>query len=98
MQGGTTFHFVTGGIDEALALARQAAGDKDVKIGGGVSTIRHYLQAGAIDTMHLACAPVLLGQGEALFAGIDLHALGYTITDRQSTDHATHLSFERKAP
>ena len=69
MEGGTTFYFVSGGIEEALRLAKQAAGDKDVKIGGGVSTVRQYLQAGLIDSLHFALAPVALGQGEALLTG-----------------------------
>ncbi len=96
MEGGTTFHFVTGGIEEALALAKAAAGKKDVKIGGGVSTVRQYLQAGLVDSMHLASAPVLLGRGEALFAGLDLSALGYSVVERKASDHATHLVIERK--
>ena len=91
MEGGTTFYFVTGGIEEALRLAKQAAGDKDVKIGGGVSTVRQYLQAGLIDSMHLACAPVVLGQGEALFAGLDLRAMGFSVTEHEATEHATHV-------
>ncbi len=95
MEGGTTFHFVTGGIEEALALAKQAAGSKDVKIGGGVSTVRQYLKAGLIDSLHIASVPVLLGQGEALFDGLDLHALGFSITDRQTSEYATHLVLEK---
>jgi dihydrofolate reductase len=95
MEGGTTFHFVTGGIEEALALAKKAAGSKDVKIGGGVATVRQYLQAGLVDSLHLASAPVLLGQGENLFNGIDLHALGFSLADRQPSEHATHLVFEK---
>lgn len=91
MEGGTTFHFVTGGIEEALTLAKQAAGDKDVKIGGGVSTVQQYLQAGMIDSIHLALAPVALGQGEALLTGIDLPALGFSVTEHEATQHATHL-------
>src|SRR3954470_2796480 len=79
MEGGTTFYFVTEGIESALAQAKAAAGDLDVKIGGGVSTVRQYLLAGAIDEMHLAISPVLLGQGESLFEGLDLPALGYRI-------------------
>src|ERR1700757_4590759 len=71
MEGGTTFHFVTDGIEVALAQAKAAAGDLDVKIGGGVSTIRQYLLAGAIDELHLAQSPGLLGSGEALFVGLD---------------------------
>jgi dihydrofolate reductase len=91
MEGGTTFYFIRDGIEEALRLAKQAAGDKDVKIGGGVSTVRQYLQAGLIDSLHLALAPVLLGQGEALLRGIDLRALGFSVTEHEATEHATHL-------
>lgn len=96
MQGGTTFYFVTGGIEEALERAKEAAGEKDVKIGGGVSTVRQYLEAGLIDSLHLAMAPVLLGQGESLFQGLDLHALGYAVTGRESSEHATHLTLEKR--
>jgi dihydrofolate reductase len=95
MGGGTTFHFVTEGIEAALRLARAAAGDKDVKIGGGVATVRQYLRAGHIDTLHLALAPVVLGQGEALFEGIDLRALGYRVTERVATEHAQHIVLTR---
>jgi dihydrofolate reductase len=95
MEGGTTFYFVTGGIGEALERAKQAAGDKDVKIGGGVSTVRQYLMAGLIDSLHLASVPVLLGQGEALFEGLDLHALGFSVTDRKASEYATHLTLEK---
>ena len=96
MEGGTTFHFVTGGIEEALRQAKQAAGDKDIKIGGGVSTVRQYLQAGLVDSIHLAVAPVLLGTGEALFAGLNLPALGFSITEKKTTDHATHIVLEKR--
>lgn len=95
MEGGTTFHFVTGGIEEALNRAKEAAGNKDVKIGGGVSTVRQYLAARLIDSLHLAQSPTLLGQGEPLFQGLDLHALGYSITQRTPSDHATHLVLEK---
>lgn len=95
MEGGTRFHFVTEGIDAALQQARAAAVDKDVKIAGGVSTVRQYLRAGHIDELHLAVAPVVLGQGEALFAGIDLHALGYGVTEHMATEHATHIVLGR---
>ncbi|GGG75452.1 dihydrofolate reductase family protein [Edaphobacter dinghuensis] len=91
MEGGTTFYFVTGGIEEALRLAKQAAGDKDIKIGGGVSTVRQYLQAGLIDSLQLALSPVALGQGEALLSGIDLRALGFSVTEHVATEHATHV-------
>jgi dihydrofolate reductase len=95
MEGGTTFHFVTGGIEEALRLAKQAAGDKDVKIGGGVSTVRQYLQAGLIDSLHFALAPVVLGQGEALFTGLDLSALGFSVTEHRASEQATHFILEK---
>lgn len=95
MEGGTTFHFVTGGIEEALTLARKAAGTKDIKIGGGVSTVRQSLQAGLIDSMHLALGPVLLGQGERLLDGIDLRALGFSVTRRETSEHATHFVLEK---
>jgi dihydrofolate reductase len=95
MEGGTTFYFVTGGIEEALARAKKAAGDKDVKIGGGISTVRQYLTAGLIDSLHVALAPVLLGEGEALFAGLDLRALGFSVTGRKDTEKATHFVLER---
>ena len=95
MEGGTTFHFVTDGIEQALAQAKAAAGDLDVKIGGGVSTVRQYLLAGAIDEMHLALSPVVLGRGEALFAGIDLPGLGYRVTEVVPTELATHILLTR---
>ena len=91
MEGGTVFHFVTDGIEAALERARAAAGDKNVKIGGGVSTVRQYLQAGLVDEMHLALSPVVLGRGEALFAGIDLPALGFSVTEHVATEAATHI-------
>ena len=91
MKGGTTFHFVTDGIEAALARAREAAGGKDVRLGGGVSTVRQYLQAGLVDEMHLAISPVLLGSGEALLAGIDLPALGFKVAEHVATQAATHV-------
>jgi dihydrofolate reductase len=97
MQGGTTFHFVTGGIEEALRLAKAAAGEKDVKIGGGVSTVRQYLRAGLVDTVHLALAPVVLGDGEALFAGLNLPNLGFSVTEHRATKRAMHVVLERRA-
>jgi len=96
MEGGTTFYFVTSGIEEALRLAKQAAGDKDVKIGGGVSTVRQYLRAGLIDSLQFAFAPVVLGQGEALFPGLDLRALGFSVTEHTATEHATHVVLEKQ--
>jgi dihydrofolate reductase len=95
MAGGTTFHFVTSGIEDALARAKAAAGDLDVRLGGGVSTIRQYLVAGLVDELHLAFSPVLLGEGEALFAGLDLPALGYRVVRQEPTELATHVFLAR---
>ncbi len=91
MEGGTTFYFVTDGVESALAQARAAAGEKDIRIGGGVATVRQYLALGAIDEIHLAIAPVVLGRGEALFAGIDLPGLGFSVTEHVATARATHV-------
>jgi dihydrofolate reductase len=91
MRGGTVFHFVTEGIDAALQQARDAAGTLDVRLGGGVATIRQYLRAGHIDELHLALSPVLLGRGENLFEGLDLPALGYRVVERVAGEGATHL-------
>jgi dihydrofolate reductase len=91
MEGGTTFHFVTDGIHAALRRAMDAAAGKDVRVGGGVATVREYLRAGLIDEMHLAIAPVLLGSGEHLLGGIDLKELGYTCTQHVPTQQATHV-------
>ncbi len=96
MAGGTTFHFVTDGIHAALARAREAAGGQDVRLGGGVATIREYLTVGLVDEMHLALAPVLLGAGENLWAGLDLHALGYQCTGCTPGEKATHLTVGRR--
>jgi dihydrofolate reductase len=95
MEGGTTFIFVTDGVETALERARLAAKGLDVKIGGGAETVRQYLRAGLIDELHIALSPVLLGQGEAIFAGIDLPALGYRVTEHQATNHATHFVLSR---
>jgi dihydrofolate reductase len=97
MEGGTVFHFVTGGIDAALARARDAAGGRDIRIGGGAATIRQYLSTRAIDELHLAVSPVLLGGGEPLLAGIDLPALGYAITEHVPTAKATHVVISKRA-
>lgn len=91
MKGGTTFHFITGGIHEALERARDVAKGQDVRVGGGVATIRQYLQAGLIDEMHLAISPTLLGRGEALLAGIDLTAQGFRCTEHVGTAKAQHV-------
>jgi len=98
MEGGTVFHFITDGIHEALRLARQAAGDKDIRIGGGAATIRQYLRERLIDELHLAIAPVLLGRGEPLFEGLDLPALGYHCTRHVGTPAATHVILTKQAP
>ena len=95
MRGGTTFHFVTGGIDAALARAREAAGGKDVRLGGGVATIRQCLQAGLVDEMHLAISPVLLGAGEHLLSGVDMARLGYRCAEHVPTANATHAVLTR---
>jgi dihydrofolate reductase len=95
MDGGTIFHFVTDGIEAALMRARAVSDGKDVRIGGGVSTIRQYLTARLIDEMHLAVSPTLLGGGESLLAGLDLPALGYSCTERIATDKATHYTIAR---
>ena len=95
MEGGTTFIFVTAGIEAALHQAKHAANGRDVKIGGGVETVRQYLRAGLIDELHLALSPVVLGQGEALFAGIDLPALGYRVAGHEASAQATHLVLSR---
>ncbi len=96
MAGGTTFHFVTGGLDEAWQRARGAAGGRDVRLGGGVATLRQALQARLVDTMHLAVAPVLLGAGESLYAGLDLPALGYAVARSEAGEGATHVTIERQ--
>ena len=95
MRGGTTFHFVTEGIHAALDAARKAAGDRDVRIGGGVDTVRQYLQAGLVDELHLAQSPTVLGQGEALLAGIDLTALGFKCTEHAASPLAMHVVLSR---
>lgn len=91
MNGGTVFHFVTGGIVSALERARNAANGLDVRLGGGVDTIRQYLSAGLIDELHLAIAPVLLGSGESLLYGIDMRSLGYRCVEHVPTQLATHV-------
>ncbi len=88
--GGTTFHFVTDGVHQALTKAKAAAKGKDVRIGGGVSTIRQYLQAGVVDSMHLAVSPVVLGKGEHLLGGIDLPGLGLTRVKAVAGENTTH--------
>jgi dihydrofolate reductase len=96
MRGGTEFQFVTDGIATALQRARAAAGGRDIRIGGGVSTIRQYLRAGQIDELHLAVRPVLLGTGEALLADIDLPALGYECAEHVTGERAMHVFLRRR--
>ncbi|MEI9980010.1 MAG: dihydrofolate reductase family protein [Edaphobacter sp.] len=95
MEGGTTFHFVTEGPDAALQQAKEAASGKDVRIGGGVSVIRQYLLADQIDEMHLAISPVLLGEGEHLFSGINLHKLGFAPVRTVPGENATHILIKK---
>jgi dihydrofolate reductase len=95
MAGGTVFHFVTDGIDAALDRARAAAEGRDIRIGGGASTVRQYLAAGLIDELHIAVSPVLLGSGEPLWSGLDLTALGYRVTERALSERAMHLVIAR---
>ena len=96
MRGGTTFYFVTEGIEAALAQAIEAANGLDVRVGGGVATVRQYLAARRIDELHLAFSPVLLGAGESLFAGLDLPRLGYACTQHVPTAAATHVVLTRR--
>lgn len=91
MKGGTTFHFVTGGIGSALEEAKKVADGKDIRIGGGVSTIRQFLQAGYMDEMQLTFSPIFLGSGESLFSGIDLAALGFNQIQKINGEEATHI-------
>ena len=97
MQGGTTFHFVTDGIQAALRRATEAAQGKDIRLGGGAATIRQYLRAGLVDEMHVAIAPTLLGSGEHLFAGLDLPKLGYRCSEHVPTAAATHVVLTKTA-
>ena len=96
MEGGTTFHFVTGGTEEALRRAREAAGAADVRVGGGADTIRQYLRARLVDELHIAVSPVLLGSGESLFGGLDLTALGYRAVEHVTSPAAMHVVLRRQ--
>jgi dihydrofolate reductase len=95
MKGGTTFYFVTDGPESALKQVKEAAGDQDVRIGGGVATVRQYLTAGQIDELHLAFSPVVLGEGENLFAGINLPGLGFKPVQTTAGEEATHVILTR---
>jgi dihydrofolate reductase len=96
MNGGTTFHFVTDGIHSALRRASDAAQGQDIRLGGGVATLRQYLQAGLVDEMHVAISPILLGSGEHLLSGIDLPKLGYECTEHVPTQNATHVVLTKR--
>jgi dihydrofolate reductase len=97
MKGGTTFHFITGGIEDALRRARESARDRDVRIGGGVATVRQYLQARLIDELYLAFRPILLGAGENVFAGIDMATLGYRCVEHAFSESALHVKIKKEA-
>jgi dihydrofolate reductase len=97
MAGGTEFRFVTDGIESALAQAKAAAGERDVRLGGGVASVREYLRAGLIDDLHLAVRPVLLGAGEHLFQGLDMRALGYECDRSVAGERATHVFLRKRA-
>jgi len=96
MEGGTTFYFVTDGIDSALKQAKEAANGKDVRIGGGVSVIRQYLSTGQVDEIHFAMSPVLMGEGEHLFSGINLHELGFAPVKTVVGESATHVLIKKR--
>jgi dihydrofolate reductase len=96
MQGKNSFYFVTDGIHAALEQAREAAGGKDIRLGGGVATVRQYLQAGQVDKLHLALSPVFLGGGENLLAGLSLPALGYEVTSHVTTPRCMHVEIIKK--
>ena len=95
MEGGTTFHFVEAGIEEALRRAKEAAGSKDIRVGGGVDTIRQYLRAELVDELHLVVSPVLLGSGEPLFSDLDLPALGLRVHEHVTSGAAMHVMMTR---
>ena len=94
MVGGTTFHFVTGGIHAALEQAREAAGAQDIRLGGGAATIREYVQARLVDEIHLAIVPVVLGSGAGIFDGVDMAALGYRAVDHRTSAAVLHVRLE----
>jgi len=95
LEGGTTFHFITDGIQSALEKAKKVAQGKDIAIGGGVSTIRQFLEAGLIDELEISLSPVLLGSGENLFFGIDMNKLGFNKIERTIGEGATHFVIKR---
>jgi len=97
MKGGTTFYFITDGIHSALEKAKQAAGDKDIRIGGGPETIRQYLKAGLVDELHLVQRPVILGSGESLFEGLNMRELGYNVTRTVPGERGVHVIINKTA-
>ncbi len=97
MQGGTDFHFVTDGIASALAQAKAVAGDRDIRIGGGVATVRQFLQARLVDEIHLAVRPLLMGSGENLWQGLDMRALGYEVAEVRQGERAVHVMVRKQA-
>jgi len=96
MAGGTEFRFVTQGIHAALEQARAAAGTADVRIGGGVATIRQYLEARLVDELHFAVRPILLGAGEHLWSGLEMPKLGYQVAEVLPGERATHVIVSRR--
>jgi dihydrofolate reductase len=98
MEGGTVFHFVTDGVESALARAKDVAAAKDVRIGGGAAVIRQYLQARLIDEIRLAVSPVFVGAGENLFSGLNLPELGYASVGSVAGANATHVTVKRRSP
>jgi dihydrofolate reductase len=97
MKGGTDFFFITDGIESALKQAKAAAGSRDVRLGGGVATIRQYLRAGLIDELHLVISPVLMGSGEQFWNGIDMYALGYECTRHVAGERAMHVYLRKRS-
>ena len=95
MEGGTTFHFVSDGIEAALVRAKEVAAGRDVRLGGGVAAVRQYLKARLVDEMHFVVSPVLFGGGEALFAGLDLPGLGYGVAEHVQSENAMHVVLTR---
>jgi dihydrofolate reductase len=97
MEGGTEFHFVTDGLESALKQAVAAANGRDVRVGGGVATVRQFFEAKLIDEAHLVMRPVLLGSGENLFEGLDLRELGYRCTNYIAGERAAHIFLSKQA-
>jgi len=96
MKGGTTFYFVTDGIQSALEQAKKAAGARDIRIGGGPATVRQFLKERLIDELHLAVRPILMGRGEKLFDGLDLRDLGYSVEGFVPGERAVHMLIRRQ--